>query len=312
MGDRPEVPVVPPADGATGTAWPTDSPCEDSMPGSTPGSTPARRRGAITLIVSGAVLLAVTAAGVAATRTTGPAADPAPHRPARSAAGTLDRAITTAQAKLRAQPQDPLTWAQLGSAYVEQARITVDPSYYPKAEGALRTSLRQQPDGNGLALIGMGALANARHDFAAARSWGRKAVAVAPDTAEAYGVLADAYTQLGDAPAATEAVQHMLDHKPGVSSFTRASYDLEQHGRIAEATDALQRALQDATDPSDLTFCRYYLGELAFNSGRPRDAATQYDLGLAVRPDDPALLEGRAKASEDERGRMTSSSRDER
>ena len=43
----------------------------------------------------------------------------------------------------------------------------------------------------------------------------------------------------------------MLDHKPGVSSFTRASYDLELHGRIDDARAALQRAVADATSPSE-------------------------------------------------------------
>ena len=31
--------------------------------------------------------------------------------------------------------------ASLGLAYVQEARITADPSYYPKAEGVLRRSI---------------------------------------------------------------------------------------------------------------------------------------------------------------------------
>ena len=73
--------------------------------------------------------------------------------------------------------------------------------------------------------MGQGALANARHDFAAAADLGERAVAINPYSATAWGVLTDARIQLGDYPAASEAVRQMLDLQPGMASFTRASYD---------------------------------------------------------------------------------------
>ncbi|HEX6359061.1 tetratricopeptide repeat protein [Actinophytocola sp.] len=225
---------------------------------------------------------------------------PATSTPATVAGGstsTLDRRISAAQARLARQEQDPRTWAELGAAYVEKARITANPAYYPKAEGALRKSLAQQPDGNGPALTGMGALANARHDFAAARSFGEQAREVLPDTAEVYGVLTDAYTQLGDTEAATAALQRMLELKPGVSSFTRAAYEFELHGNVDDARHALDRALADAIDPADIAFCRYRLGELAFDNGDIDAAGRHYEAGLLVVPEDPPLLQGRAKVA---------------
>ncbi|WP_103355980.1 lipopolysaccharide assembly protein LapB [Amycolatopsis sp. CA-128772] len=253
-------------------------------------STRSRRIFAVVVLAAGAVVLVASVSAGQSEPSAGPA-------PAPVAQDTLTHSIVVAQDKLRRTPQDPLTWAQLGTAYVEQARITADPAYYPKAQGALEKSLQQQPDGNGAALIGMGALANARHDFAAAKTWGERATATVPGTAEAYGVLADALTQLGEADAATDTIQRMLDHKPAVSSFTRASYDLELHGRIDDARAALHRAVADATSPSDIAFCRYYLGELAFNSGKLDDAAAEYNQGLAVDAQNVSLLEGKAKVA---------------
>ncbi|MGB3442635.1 MAG: tetratricopeptide repeat protein [Actinophytocola sp.] len=250
-----------------------------------------KRFPAILIVILGVGLLAVSVTALF------PPAAPSAPVPHTGALGTLDRKIATAQAKLARREQDPGTWAELGTAYVEKARITANPSYYPKADGALRTSLAQQPDANGLALIGMGALANARHDFTAARGWGERARAVLPDTAAAYGVLADAYTQLGDTAAATAAVQRMLDLKPGVSSFTRAAYDFELHGHVEQARDTLERALADAVDPGDIGFCRYRLGELAFDNGDLSTAARQYRTGLVVVPEDPALAQGVAKVA---------------
>jgi tetratricopeptide (TPR) repeat protein len=228
--------------------------------------------------------------------TQGPATRPGPADPAVDRHGNLDAAIASAQKRLTQLPGDWSTWAQLGSAYVQQARVTADPSYYPKAEGALQRSLTERPTDNWQALVGLGALANARHDFTAALDWGRKAEAINPYGGSVYGVIADALTQLGEYPAARDAVQKMLNVAPGVASFTRASYDREMHGQTAEARDALQRALAQASDPADVAFCRFYLGELAFNSGNPTEALTQYQAALTADPAYQMAYAGLGKA----------------
>ncbi len=223
--------------------------------------------------------------------------------------GTIAQSIARAQQRLRDAPTDYRTWAELGAAYVQQGRITGDPSYYPKSDGALKRSLQLNQADNWEALTGMGALANARHDFTAALSWGRKAQAVNAYSASVYGVLNDALTQLGDYPAARAALQKMLDLHPGIPAYARASYDFEERGLVDQATAALQRALAEASEPADVAFCRYYLGELAFNGGNLDEAATQYRLGLAADPAYDPLLAGKAKA-EAARGDATTALRD--
>ncbi|MFE9692691.1 tetratricopeptide repeat protein [Micromonospora sp. NPDC005806] len=254
----------------------------------------------VVLLLTGLVLLVGTP--LVSTQLPG-ARRPAPEGAGQDAgaghrAGSArERAIDAAQRRLRDLPKDWPTWARLGSAYVEQGRITADPSWYPKAEGALRRSLDLNSSTNWQAMVGMGALANARHDFAAARDWGRRAERINPQAGSVHGVLVDAYTQLGDYEQARAAVQRMLDVDPGVPSFTRASYDFEQHGQVTEAREALTRALAESPDPADTAFCRRYLGELAFNNGDPAEALRQYDAGLAANPADPQLQAGRAKAA---------------
>jgi tetratricopeptide (TPR) repeat protein len=233
---------------------------------------------------------------------TGPAA-------AAPGADALQTSITTTQAHLRSEPGDWDAWATLGSAYVQEARITADPSYYPKAEGALNHSLALQPNGNVTAMVGMAALTSARHEFAVSLQWGMRAEAAAPNTAAVYGVIDDALTQLGRYPEARVAAQKMLDLAPSISSFSRASYDLEEHGDVAGATAALQRALVDAFTPADVAFCRYYLGELAFNSGNLTEAMRQYTLGQQADGGYFPLLEGVAKV-EAARGQVTAALRD--
>jgi Flp pilus assembly protein TadD len=218
---------------------------------------------------------------------------PAGQAPADQLAGSIARA----QERLRAVPGDYVTWAALGSAYVECARVTADPTYYPKAEGALRRSLELRSTGNPAALVGLGALANARHEFAVARDLAHRALRIDPYSADAYGVLADAQTQLGTPSAATDAIQHMLDLRPGLAAYARASYDLEQQGRLGDAAALMRRALGDAVDPADIAFCRYQLGELAWRTGRFGDAETEYAGGQAADPAYLPLLAGQARVA---------------
>jgi tetratricopeptide (TPR) repeat protein len=203
--------------------------------------------------------------------------------------------IARLQRLLATQPDDAASWAALGAAYVQQARISLDPTYYPKAQGALERSLRVRPKDNLPALVGLGALANSRHDFVGAARWGRKAVSVSPYNPSAYGVLADAYTQLGRAADATRAVQKMLDLSPALPALTRGSYDLEQRGDRAGAIALMQRALDDAFAAADIGFCRYYLGELAFAAGDLSTAERHYSAGLAADPQSAPLRQGKAK-----------------
>jgi tetratricopeptide (TPR) repeat protein len=243
-------------------------------------------------------LAAVVLLGVGAVRGARP---PAPAGPPATAIiydfDRLDEAIERAQQRLRLVPGDHPTWAMLGMAYLERARITGDATFYGRAERALRRSLDERPDDDPAALSGLGALANARHDFTAARDFARQALRLNRYDADAYGVLADAETQLGHADAATEAVQRMLDLRPGLPALARASYDLEQHGRLAMARSMMERALAAAYDPAASAFCRYHLGELAWHAGDLNEAWAQYGAGIAADPSSLPLRRGLARVA---------------
>lgn len=265
-----------------------------------------RRRAAVAAVAVGVLgLLGATVTVVARDGAGVPPAGPASASSSSSSSlssasvaagtGSLSGRIAAAQAALQLKPNDADAWAALGSDYVEQARVTADPTYYPKSETALHRSMTLKPEGNYLALTGLGALANARHDFGAAAAHARAAQQVNTYFAPSYGVLTDALTQLGDYPGATAAAQNMLDLKPGISSFTRGSYDLELHGNVTQARRVLTQALASSSEPGDQAYCHTYLGELAFSTGDLDQAETDYAAGLALTPNDPGLLLGKAR-----------------
>jgi tetratricopeptide (TPR) repeat protein len=246
-------------------------------------------------LLSGAIVLAAAIVLPGAVSGTQPAS-PAPAEIGEGHGSALEAGIRAAQNRLTDVPGDWVTWAQLGSAYVQQARVSADPTYYPRAEGALRRSLDLRAESNWQAMVGLGALANARHDFHVAVELGRSAAAVNPYGGSVHGVLADALTQLGDYDGARDEIQRMLDVQPGVASFARASYHWELHGDNDRARHALEAALADASDRSDVAFCRFYLGELAFNSGDPGQALTQYRAAYDADPRYRLAQAGLAKA----------------
>lgn len=179
--------------------------------------------------------------------------------------------IEQLQQRLKDVPGDWRSWAALGVAYVEKARTTADPAYYPKADGALAESMRLRP-GNADGLAGLAALANARHDFTAARDRAREALTDDPYHSTALAALADAYTQLGQPVEATETAQRLLDVKPGLPAYARGAYDLEQHGRIADAETLWNLARQSATAPQDVAFVEAHLGDLTKDARHYRNA----------------------------------------
>lgn len=222
---------------------------------------------------------------------------------------TTSASIARLQARLRTFPADSGSWASLGALYVAQARLTADPSYYPKADGAFAKSLAAKANDNALALTGMATLAAARHDFAGAEKLARRSKTINPYGALNQGVLADALIEQGRYSAAEVELQRMLDLKPGVPSLTRASYFFELHGRQQDAVAVLKRAASIAYSPSDVAYARYYLGELSFNAGDLDGAAKEYAAGTAEDPAYLPLIAGRAKV-EAARGNTAAAVRD--
>ncbi|MFB7747580.1 hypothetical protein [Streptomyces sp. NPDC056132] len=218
-----------------------------------------------------------------------PASGPAAPPPARGS-------IEALRARVKHLPGDAGAWAALGMAYVQQARTLPDPAAYARAEQALDRSLAVQKDGNANAEIAMGALAAARHDFPMALTWARRATTTAPYSSVAYGVLADAYTQLGRYDDSYTAVQRMNDLRPDASALARASYTFELRGDTERARELMQRSLTAAATAGEQSFARVCLSALYLQDGDARGARAQADQGLRTTPGDSALLEARARA----------------
>jgi tetratricopeptide (TPR) repeat protein len=205
--------------------------------------------------------------------------------------GSLDQIIASLQQRLRVLPTDWRSYASLGLAYVQQARLTADPSYYPKAEGVLRRSLSIESKDNFEAMVGMAALAAGRHDFAGALRWGERARSINPYNANVYGVIGDAQVELGRNGDADVTFQKMVDTLPGSASYARVSYARELQGNVAGAIVSMQAALDVAGMPADQAWASNQLGDLEFNRGHLAAAEADYRRAAGL---DPAFVPAQA------------------
>ncbi|MGP4008798.1 tetratricopeptide repeat protein [Streptomyces sp. 4N124] len=229
---------------------------------------------------------------------------PAPGAQALTAVGSgvpaalpdLAALIGEREARVRAHPEDARSWAVLGTAYVEQGRRIAEPSYFPRAEQALRTSLRTRAQGNVQALTGMAALANARRDFPAARKWGQDALELDAKRWTTYPVLIDAYTGLGDHKAAKRTLDRMLELHSGPAALARAGALYRDQGWREDAAAALADAAAGAEAPAEKAAYLERGGQLAFERGDLDVALRHFQEAVRVDPDQRAAQAGQGRA----------------
>jgi tetratricopeptide (TPR) repeat protein len=202
--------------------------------------------------------------------------------------------VASLQSRLGAHPRDSRAWASLGFAYVEQARVTADPTYYPKAQRALARANKLAPRA-ALTLTGRATLAAARHDFLQALRLADQALTVDPYGAQATAVRADALTELGRYTEALAAANRVNDVRPGASTFSRLSYAAELRGHRSRAERLMAAAQETASNASSYAFAAFHQGELARATGHRTAAARHYADALRADPTYAPALAGRAR-----------------
>ncbi|MEV6424174.1 hypothetical protein [Streptomyces sp. NPDC051662] len=242
---------------------------------------------------------------------------------APAALSDLTALIRERESWLRTHPEDGQAWAVLGSAYVERGVAAADPAYYPKADRALQRSLAVRPGapgeapgkdkgsgggaedakpgkgsltGNPEAQVGLASLANARHDFVAAKRWGESVRSQRPAAWTSYPVLIDAYTGLGDYKEAGRALEKLRELHTGAPVLIRAAEVYRDRGRREDALSKATEAVARAGSPAERAKALDTLGELAWERGEPTEALGHHEAALAAARGRAQSLAGRARA----------------
>lgn len=200
--------------------------------------------------------------------------------------------VTKLENRIEQEGTTAVSYAELGLAYLQQVRETGDATYYNLAQQAFDEALAREPQ-QFQALLGQGVLALARHDFQQALVWGEQARIQNRFSAEALGVLVDAYVELGEYEMAVSTAQEMVNLRPGLASYSRVSYIRELYGDVDGAIAAMEQAVAAGVPGQEnRLWAEVQLGNLHFNRGDWDSAAQVYEQALRAQADYPFAVAG--------------------
>jgi tetratricopeptide (TPR) repeat protein len=203
-----------------------------------------------------------------------------------SAAGnlTIDQLISLYQGQAAAHPRETSYLDSLADAYVEKARQNGDVTYYNLADAAISRALAIDPR-DARALIYRGWVRLAWHQFGEAVTLAHQALAIDPTLSEGYGVLGDGLLELGRYDQVTSVYQQMVDLRPGLTSYNRASYIRWIHGDVRGALTLMAASISAGSAyPENVAWCQVQQGNTFFAIGDLRDAEVQYQAALHTFP----------------------------
>jgi len=185
-----------------------------------------------------------------------------------------EQKIVWAEAAIKAHPDRSQPYNDLAVAYVSRAREITDSSYYDRAETAVQKSLQLTPDNwegqKARVMVSLG-----RREFARALHLARVLNKKTPDDVLLYGLVADAAIAQGEYPEAEDAVQWMLDMRPGnVPALLRGAALRRLYGDTDGAMLFFSQAYQQIppTQTEDLAWTLVQMADLQLSVGHVDDS----------------------------------------
>ena len=224
---------------------------------------------------------------------------PRPARPPAEAWAAPDLEVTDAaiawfEAKLAADPTNPLLAAHLSSRYMERFGLSADLDDVRGAERLARTLVPLSRD-PARAWTRLSAVLLARHGFGDALAAARRAVAADSADPDAWGALFDAGFAAGSY---AEAERALTRQEPGVARRVREAFWLSARGETDRAAARLGEACRTIAGWSGrettAAWCLTEMGHLELARKGPQAAATLYAAALAASPGYRAAVEGLA------------------
>jgi tetratricopeptide (TPR) repeat protein len=197
---------------------------------------------------------------------------------------------------LRSNPSDKKSLLALIALYLQEARNTGNFSYYNEAALNCIDRVLEIDATNFEALSFKATILLSQHRFEQALEMAENLQKQYPLNAYVYGLLVDAFVELGRYKDAVAAAEKMISIRPDIRSYARISYLREIHGDLDGAITAMKLAV-DAGVPGDenTEWCRVKLGHLYEQLGKPGDANFHYSIANENRQPYPYALAGMAR-----------------
>lgn len=227
------------------------------------------------------------------------ATEPPPHRGTYAMSSewlNTSAAIEGLKAGLKQNPDDIKAKVQLAQAYIQEGRHTGEHAYYDKATLELTDQILAADASNFEALCCKGTVLLSQHHFSEALEVAKKALSINPSSAFVYGMMVDAYVELGEYDNAVASCDMMIAKRPDIRSYARVSYLREIHGDIPGAIQAMKLAVSAGYAGLEQTeWCRTQLGRLYEQTGAMDSARHCYEMAIYNRTDYAFALAGLAR-----------------
>lgn len=199
---------------------------------------------------------------------------------------SLKAKVASYDSALRVDPNDTKANLNLAATFIQEARVTGNHIYYDKAAFKHINDVLRVDSSNFSALCYKSLLFISQHHFLEGLETGQKAQAINPHNAFIYGLLTDAYVELGNYKGAVEMSDKMESVKPDIRSYSRASYLREIYGDYPGSIEAMKLAVTAGPAGAEGTeWARIQLAHLYELTGDIYTAETLYRQSLIYRPD---------------------------
>ncbi len=200
-------------------------------------------------------------------------------------------AINYLEDKIKRDPEDYIAYNKLAGYYLGFLRETGNLNYLELASRAAHKSLDVLPaEQNGGGLAALAQVEFASHDFADTRDHAQLLARLDDRKSYPFGMLGDAYVELGEYDRAAEAFRQMEERSGGFDTQTRQARLALLNGEVEIAQKkfalALSLLLNEVVSPREaVAWCRWQLGEAAFSIGDYETAEKHYRDALTTFPD---------------------------
>lgn len=199
---------------------------------------------------------------------------------------TVDPIFQKALSEIERSPDSPMGYVNLAMLYMKESRKTGEFALNAKAAAAIARALEMDP-ANIPARKLEASLHLSNHRFAEAIDAAKNLQQEVPEDSFVYGILADAYIEIGSYERAIESAQKMVDLRPGTAAYSRVAQIRSLHGDHKGAVEMFTLAARSA-DPNDKetqSWCLVQLGDEHWKNGNYVSAENAYDEALANYPD---------------------------
>ncbi len=207
----------------------------------------------------------------------------------------VQNAYAKMNSDLLKNPIDEMAALNLAVLFIQEARVTGEHGhYYPAALQMIDHILNHaslDADEKFLARRTQAGVLLSLHQFDKALAVGKEALEMNRYDAQTYGVMVDAYVELGQYQQAVAMADKMVAIRPDLRSYSRVSYLRQIYGDLPGAIEAMKLAVSAGYPTYEETaWAKLKLGELYELVGQGQKAENLYFDILDHRPNYPFAL----------------------